>query len=222
MLYAVLAGCLVLGYLVGSVNTSLVVGKFYGVDIRKHGSGNAGATNALRTLGKKAALIVLAGDLLKSLVAVVLALIFAKFFIGGDKINLEYCKYISGLGAVLGHNFPVYFGFRGGKGVLTSIGFILILDWRIGLMILAVCVLIMVVTKYISLGSVCGAILFPVFVFAFHLNSQEPTTPAYIALSIAIGGLAIYQHRSNLSRLMNGTESKFGEKSSIQKDNNEN
>ena len=134
---------------------------------------------------------------------------------------MEYCKYLSGLGAVLGHNFPVYFGFRGGKGVLTSIGFIMLLDWRIGLMIFAISMFIMVITKYVSLGSVCGAILFPLFAIAFNLNSKEPTTPAYIALSTVVGALAIYQHRANLGRLLSGTESKFGEKSNTLKEKDE-
>lgn len=209
MFYVLLLGCLLMGYLLGSINTSVIVGKCMGVDIRTKGSGNAGATNTLRTLGKKAAVIVLLGDVLKSVLSVVLAAVFAKMLFPSDLNTLYYCQYLAGLGAILGHNFPVYFGFRGGKGVLSSIAVILILDFRIGLMLVVISILIMAVTRYVSLGSVIGAILYPLFVIALNMNNKEPYVPYYIALSIIIAGLAIYQHRANLQRLMSGTESKL-------------
>ena len=113
---------------------------------------------------------------------------------------------------MLGHNFPVYFGFRGGKGVLASITCIMMLDWRIGIILTVISIAIMAVTRYVSLGSMVGAILYPLFVIALNMNSKEPHVPYYIALSLVIAALAIYQHRSNLSRLLKGTESKLGTK----------
>ena len=212
MLYIVLLCCLIGGYLLGSINTSVIVGKFFGVDIRKKGSGNAGATNTLRTLGKKAAAVVLLGDVAKAVIAILLAMLAARLIFPGEYDISLYCRYLAGLGAVLGHNFPLYFGFRGGKGILASISCITMLDWRIGLILIIICILIMAVTRYVSLGSISGAILYPLFVVAFNMNNKEPYVPYYIALSIAIALLALYQHRSNLGRLMKGTESKLGSK----------
>lgn len=212
MLYFVLICCLVGGYLVGSVNTSVIVGKCLGVDIRKQGSGNAGATNTLRTLGKKAAAVVLLGDVAKAVIAILLAMLTARLLFPGEYEISLYCRYLAGFGAVLGHNFPIYFGFRGGKGILTSISCITMLDWRIGFILIVICILIMAVTRYVSLGSVSGAILYPLFVVAFNMNNKEPYVPYYIALSVAMGLLALYQHRSNLNRLLKGTESKLGSK----------
>lgn len=212
MLFVVLFGCLVVGYLLGSINTSVLVGKCIGVDIRKVGSGNAGATNTLRTFGKKAAAIVLLGDVAKTVIAILLAMLAARLFFSMDRNISLYCRYLAGLGAVLGHNFPLYFGFRGGKGILASISCITMLDWRIGLILIAICILIMAVTRYVSLGSISGAILYPLFVIAFNMNNKESYVPYYIALSVVISLLALYQHRSNLGRLMKGTESKLGSK----------
>ncbi len=212
MFYVVLGSCLLIGYLLGSINTSVIVGKILGSDIRKQGSGNAGATNTLRTFGKKAAVVVVLGDILKTVLAILIAYTIAHFVFPAEKNIMLYCKYVAGLGAVLGHNFPVYFGFRGGKGVLASISCIMMLDWRIGLMLTIISILIMAVTRYVSLGSVCGAILYPLFVIAFNMNNKAEYVPYYIALSIVIAILALYQHRSNMSRLLKGTESKLGTK----------
>ena len=212
MLTIILAACLLGGYLLGSINASVVVGKCFGVDIRKEGSGNAGATNTLRTLGKKAAVIVLFGDVLKTVIAILLAKLAAHIAFPAERELSLYCQYLAGLGAVLGHNFPVYFGFRGGKGVLASITCIMMLDWRIGIILTVISIAIMAVTRYVSLGSMVGAILYPLFVIALNMNSKEPHVPYYIALSLVIAALAIYQHRSNLSRLLKGTESKLGTK----------
>ena len=119
---------------------------------------------------------------------------------------------MAGLGAVLGHNFPIYFGFHGGKGIVSSLAVILYLDYRIGIIIAVVSIIIMAITKYVSLGSVVGAILYPIFVVAFNTNLKNETVPYYIALSITVSLLAIYQHRANIKRLLTGTESKLSEK----------
>lgn len=211
MIYAIIIS-FVVAYLLGSINTSVIVGKIKGVDIRKKGSGNAGMTNTLRVIGKTAAVYVFIFDFLKAIIALVASIFIAKAFVseGGDA--LEYCKYVAGFGAVLGHNFPIYFGFKGGKGIVSSIAVIIFLDWRIGIIIAAVSILIMAITKYVSLGSVVGAILYPIFVIAFNTDFDVVTVPYYIAMSVVISLLALYRHRANISRLLNGTESKLGQK----------
>ncbi|MCX7842701.1 MAG: glycerol-3-phosphate 1-O-acyltransferase PlsY [Clostridia bacterium] len=181
------------GYLLGSANASLIVGKFYGVDVRKHGSGNAGATNTLRTLGKKAAILVGLGDVLKGVAACILGLIIA-----GDAGLMA-----GGAGAVLGHNWPVFFGFKGGKGIFTTFAVILMMDWRIGLILLGLFIIIVAITRYISLGSVICAVLFPVVGVLLGKNAE------FIIFAALLGLLAVERHKTNISRLLNGTESKF-------------
>lgn len=190
----VLAG--VIGYLLGSVNASLVVGKFYGVDVRQHGSGNAGATNTLRTLGKTAAALVGIGDVLKGILACLVGR-----YIAGD-LGLM----LGGIGSILGHNWPVFFGFKGGKGIFTSFAVVLMMDWKIGLILLGIFVVIVAITRYVSLGSVVGAALFPLFGLLLN-NGTE-----FVVLATILAVLAIYRHRANIQRLMSGTESKLGSK----------
>ena len=202
----------VVAYLLGSVNTSVIIGKLKGIDIRKKGSGNAGMTNTLRVVGKKAAVLVFIFDFLKTIIALILSIVVAKVVIPESKDAVLYMQYVAGFGAVLGHNFPIYFGFKGGKGIVCSIAVILFLDWRIGLIIATVCILIMIITKYVSLGSVVGAIIYPIFVIAFNPDFSQMTVRYYIAMSIVISLLALYRHRANISRLLKGTESKIGQK----------
>ena len=211
MVYAIILS-FIAAYLLGSLNTSVIVGKIKGVDIRKKGSGNAGMTNTLRVIGKKAAALVFVFDFLKTIVALVCAMIIAKLFDKSNADLLAYCKYIAGFGAVLGHNFPIYFGFKGGKGIVSSIAVISFLDWRIGLIIAVVCISIMVITKYVSLGSVVGAILYPIFVIAFNTDLKDVTVRYYLTMSVVISLLALYRHRANIKRLLTGTESKLGQK----------
>ena len=202
----------VLAYLLGSVNTSVIVGKSKGIDIRKKGSGNAGMTNTLRVVGKGAAVLVFVFDFLKTIIALLLAVFIGKMLVPESKEAATYMKYVAGFGAVLGHNFPIYFGFKGGKGIVCSIAVILFLDWRIGAIIATVCILIMIITKYVSLGSVIGAIIYPIFVIAFNPDFSQKTVPYYLAMSVVISLLALYRHRANISRLLKGTESKLGQK----------
>ncbi len=212
MAYIILAASLIIGYLIGSINTSVIVGKFFGIDIRKKGSGNAGATNTLRTLGTKAAIIVLLGDALKTVISILIVKLIALKIFKDEQYSILYAQYLAGLGTVLGHNFPVYFGFHGGKGIVTSITCIFMLDWKIGLIIFVVGLSLMIITRYVSLGSIVGSILYPVLVIAFNFNNKEEYVPYYIALSIVVGGLAVYRHRANFVRLIKGTESKLGSK----------
>ncbi|MBN2852504.1 MAG: glycerol-3-phosphate 1-O-acyltransferase PlsY [Clostridia bacterium] len=191
--------CGVIGYLLGSVNSSVVVGKYiFHNDVREQGSKNAGLTNTLRVLGKKAALMVLAGDILKG----VLACLF------GSLINPQYGAVIGGLFAVLGHNWPLYFNFKGGKGVLTSATVIMMWDWKIGLISLALFILVVFLTRYVSLGSMIAAV-------SLVVVSLIMDKGAFFIISGAIlAGLIIYRHKANISRLLKGEENKLNLKKS--------
>lgn len=203
---------MVSGYLLGSINSSLVVGKFYGnVDVRKHGSGNAGATNTLRTLGKTAAALVLAGDVLKGVVAVLLARYIGWLFLSNEGIAVYILGISGGLASILGHNWPVYFGFKGGKGVLTSAAVVFMLDWRIGLLLLVTCIFIIAVTRYVSMGSISAAVLLPVLSMIIIKGRFIDKIPVLI-ITLIIAALVVYRHSANIQRLLAGTESKLGRK----------
>jgi glycerol-3-phosphate acyltransferase PlsY len=182
------------GYLLGSLNSSLIVGKFYGVDVRQHGSGNAGTTNTLRTLGKKAALFVLLGDLLKGILAY-----FAGYLVYGGQLG----GVVAGTAAVIGHVWPVFFGFKGGKGVLTSLAVLMLIDWQIALGMLGIFILLVLISRYVSLGSIIAAFLFPTTAIALGRNAET------IICSTIIAILIIFKHHTNIKRLFSGTESKF-------------
>lgn len=182
------------GYLLGSLNSSLITGKFYRVDVRQHGSGNAGMTNTMRTLGKKAALFVLSGDIAKGVLA-----FFAGYLICDGRLG----GMLGGTAAVLGHIWPVFFGFKGGKGVLTSLTVLFLIDWPIALGLLLIFVLILLLTRYVSLGSVTAAFMFPVAAVVFGRDIQTVVFSAIISI------LIIIKHNANIKRLLNGTESKF-------------
>ena len=191
---------LIVSYLLGSVSSSIIVGKIKsGKDIRTMGSGNAGATNTLRTFGKGAALFVILGDGLKT----VISILIAKVIFPEDSIAV----YIAGLGCVLGHNFPVYYGFKGGKGVLVSIVSILFANWKIGLITFFISILIMIFTKYVSLGSIIGSILVVILAVLYEKGNIE-----YLIFSFILAVLCIYRHRANIVRLIKGTENKLGGK----------
>lgn len=184
-------------YLIGSINSAIIVSKIMlHDDIRKYGSGNAGATNALRTLGKKGAIPVVIGDLLKA----VIAILFAKLICSDSSLAV----YMAGIGVVLGHNFPIYFGFRGGKGILVSLVAILFADPKIGLIAAVSAILIMAITKYVSLGSVSGAVIFLVLGLTFRFGDVY-----FCIFAAIISLLAIIRHKTNIQRLLNGTESKL-------------
>jgi glycerol-3-phosphate acyltransferase PlsY len=191
-----LAIAAVVGYLLGSVNSSIVVGKFYGVDVRNHGSGNAGATNTLRTLGKTAAGLVSTGDILKG----VLACIIGRLIMGD--LGLMF----AGFASIVGHNWPVYFNFRGGKGVWTSFAVILMMDYKLGLILLGIFAVIVVITRYVSLSSIAASVCFPILAIIVKKDVS------FIVFSTLLAALAVYRHRENIKRLINGTESKFGKK----------
>jgi len=186
----------VFGYLLGSANSALIVGKFFGVDVREHGSGNAGLTNTLRTLGKKAALFVLIGDFAKGIISCL-----AGYMLWG-KLGVM----AAGAGAILGHNWPLYFKFKGGKGVLTSIAVVIMMDWKIALIVFGVFVVLVAATRIVSLGSIVGAALFPVIALLLKRSTE------FILFALFIALLVIIRHRTNIVRILEGNEAKLGSK----------
>ncbi|MBQ8300484.1 MAG: glycerol-3-phosphate 1-O-acyltransferase PlsY [Clostridia bacterium] len=217
----------VISYLIGSVNFSIMISKaISGKDIRESGSGNAGATNMLRTHGKKMAIITLVLDILKGVVCVLIAVLYVNYInspardaIWGrsdlamyrDAINSVALPYIAGVCVILGHNFPLYFGFKGGKGVATSLGVVLLLDWRVGLILAVCCIAIMAVTRYVSLGSIIGGAAYIVIEIIKAVVTNDFNVIRMVCVVI-IGGLLIARHHANIKRLLNGTENKLGAK----------
>ena len=192
--FSVLA-LLVVPYFLGSINFGIIISKlFHGEDIREYGSGNAGMTNMLRTYGKRDAAITLIGDALKAVVAVILGRIL--FGISGG--------YVAGLTCILGHAFPCYYKFKGGKGVVVTAATIAVIDWRIFLVLLGIFILVVAFSKYISLGSVCGMLVVPLLVQVWDRGLS-----INVLLSCLISALVIFLHRGNIKRIYNGTESKL-------------
>lgn len=200
--------CLLEGYLVGSLNFSIILSRtFKGQDIRDHGSKNAGMTNILRTYGKKYAFLCGLGDFSKGLLAVLLArLIFHWMGVEGFDAG-----YLAGLAAMGGHMFPLYFGFRGGKGVMTGLGVMVALDPLTFLLVLIVALPLLYKTRIVSLSSITGAVLYPVFTLITRLISHRPVL-ADTLFALLCGCVVLYMHRGNIQRLLNGTEYRFGEK----------
>lgn len=195
----------IIAYLIGSISFSVIFSKkIGGFDVRTKGSGNAGSTNVLRTVGKKAAVLTLLCDCLKGVVAVLIAVIAGNIAKNLDKALLVQ---LAGIFVVLGHTFPVFFKFKGGKGVATSLGVILIVNWKIGLICLVFALLLMILTKFVSLGSVAAALLFPVLTIFIHTNYI--VSGNYIIFGIILALFVIYNHRTNINRLLEGKENKL-------------
>lgn len=209
---------LVIGYFCGCFPTGYMVGKSKGIDIRKHGSGNTGATNTLRTLGWGAATITFAGDCIKT----ILAIIIAKVLFHRTGFDMTLLELYAGLGAVLGHNFPFYFKFKGGKGIACTAGLAFALFPGAVPVCFVVFVLCIALSKYVSLGSIMMAILLVVQIFVFNfygiLGVPEASVYEFDTLVLILGVLAIFQHRENLVRLFKGTENKLGQKAEINKE----
>lgn len=196
----------VICYLLGSISSSILVGRLFGLkDIRKHGSGNAGATNTLRVLGKKAAIFTVLGDVLKTVIGVLLAKLFAKLFLEGFAAGLSV--YISCFAIAFGHNFPIYFKFKGGKGVLTSGVIIIMLNPFIGTVTVITALAIMAVTKYVSLGSIIAGIMYPLWIIFYYTSDVTR-----VVFAVVLGAMLVIRHSANIKRLLSGTESKLGAK----------
>lgn len=201
----------IIAYLIGSVNFSIIISKkMAGFDVREKGSGNAGTTNMLRSVGKKAAALTLLCDILKGVVSIVIAIILGNIIKNSNK---ELLLQIAGIAVVLGHTFPVFFGFKGGKGVATSLGVLLLSNWQIGLICLVFAVLLMVLTRMVSLGSCAAAVLFPVLTLFINTNytvlTEGKSGNVYLIYSVILAVIVLYNHRSNIKRIMNGTENRL-------------
>ena len=197
----------IIAYLIGSVNFSVILSKkMAGFDVREKGSGNAGSTNMLRSVGKKAAAITLICDILKGVVSISIAMILGNIVQG---MNKELLVQIAGIAVVIGHTFPIFFQFKGGKGVATSLGVLLMTNWQIGLICLVFALVLMALSKMVSLGSVGAAILFPVLVLFIHTNFTVSEGSSYLIYSIILAVIVAFNHRSNIKRILNGTENKL-------------
>ena len=187
---------ILVGYLIGSINLSIVLSRKKGKDIREQGSGNAGATNTLRTMGKKIAAIVLLFDILKGVVVVLFAKLISSL-VQDPNLFIQ----LAAIGVILGHNFPIYYGFRGGKGVATSLGVITVINPLSGAICLVFAIVVMAITKMVSLGVLLAAILYPILILFF--------APNYFIFALVIVLLLIYRHRANIKRIVSGNENKI-------------
>lgn len=202
--------CLVIGYICGLFQTGYIYGKLHHIDIRQHGSGNAGTTNALRTLGWKAGVITFLGDCLKCVFAVFVAwLLFGK----SHERMFELLAMYAGVGAVLGHNFPFYLQFKGGKGIAATAGILLAVNPKVAIVAYLTFIVIVVATRYVSLGSIVLVIIFAIGMViqgeVFGTTLTVPERYELYALSIFLMVLAIYKHKENIKRLLHGTENKL-------------
>ena len=212
----------IIAYLIGSVNFGVIISKkMAGFDVREKGSGNAGSTNVLRTVGKKAAAITLVCDILKGVVSVLIAVIVGKIV---KDINPAILVELAAFFVIVGHTFPVFFKFKGGKGVATSLGIVMLINWKIGLICLVFALAIMALTKMVSFGSISTAVLFAVLVlFAndFRDSFIVEFDLSFIVFAIALAALVIFNHRSNLKRIMSGTENKLNFKKKAEENKSE-
>ncbi|HKL99390.1 MAG TPA: glycerol-3-phosphate 1-O-acyltransferase PlsY [Mobilitalea sp.] len=199
--------CLCMGYLFGCFSTGFLIGKINKVDIRKYGSGNSGTTNALRTLGAKAGIFTLLGDMFKAIIPILLVrLVFFK----NDNFTLLLSLY-AGLGVVIGHNYPFWLGFKGGKGIAATSGVMVAFDPWIVPFALPIFLLSVAITRFVSLGSLLIAVFFPIWILI-----RYPGEIHMLFVSIIFMALAFVKHRANIKRLLNGTENKIGQKVKIE------
>ena len=195
---------LLAGYILGSLPTAVWVGKYkYAIDVREHGSFNAGATNTFRVLGKKAGTLVLLVDVFKGAFAVLLPFFMFNYYWGSD--NLVQLKIVAGIAAVIGHIFPVFAKFNGGKGVATSLGVVIGLHPSAALICLGIFLLVFIISNYVSLGAILAAVSFPLIVQFIFLNHNLYLRYFSLVLSIAV----IAAHRKNIVRLIQGNENKM-------------
>lgn len=203
----------VIAYLLGSLNFSIILSEVVKKkDIRDSGSGNAGATNMLRTYGKKAAVGTMIGDILKVALGIIIAFaildvpmkyIFSNPADAAEIQRVMLYKEFAGLFCVLGHIFPLYFKFKGGKGVAACTGMVIIVDWRIALILFIIFIGVILISKWISLGSIVISLLYPVLIFAFYKNF------ILAAVALLFTAIVIVAHRENIKRLAKGTENKI-------------
>lgn len=195
----------IIAYLIGSINFSVILSKkMAGFDVREKGSGNAGTTNMLRSVGKKAAAITLVCDILKGVIAILIAMLMNKIF---PNSNGALLVQIAGVAVILGHTFPIFFKFKGGKGVATSLGVLIISNWQIGLICLVFALILIILTQMVSVGSIAAAILYPVLTIFIPQNYILPGN--YIIYSVVLAVIIVFNHRENVKRLLSGTENRI-------------
>lgn len=211
----------VISYLLGSCNSAIITVRLLKhEDIREHGSKNAGLTNTLRCYGKIPALITLIGDLAKGVAAALISIKIADMLLGADLENIYFFDemaigYVSGIFSVLGHIFPLYYGFRGGKGVLVSCSVLLVIDPVTFCIVIPLFILVLAFSRYVSLGSMLTAAAYPLITFFVHYYYYDmgiSRALLHTGLVLCTSILLIYMHRTNIQRLRNGTENKFGSK----------
>ena len=202
----------IIAYLLGSISFSIIfTKKFAGFDVRQKGSGNAGSTNVLRTAGKKPAILTLICDILKGVIAIFIAYLIGKIF-NFDIQSSALLVQIAGICVVIGHTFPIFFGFKGGKGVATALGVLLVTNWQIGLICLVFALVLMALTRIVALGSIAAAILFPVLCFFItnnYLVGDSSTRMSYLVFGIIMAVIVIFNHRSNIQRMASGKENRL-------------
>lgn len=204
VVYVVMA---IIAYLIGSVNFSVIFSKkFAGFDVRKKGSGNAGTTNMLRSVGKGPAALTLICDILKGVVSILLAIAVGSIFKNTDRALLVQ---VAAIAVVIGHTFPIFFGFKGGKGVATSLGVLLMTNWQIGLICLVFALLLIILTRMVSLGSCAAAVLFPVLTLFINQHYIVTGNSSYFIYSVILAVIVLFNHRENIKRIMKGTENRI-------------
>ncbi len=195
----------IIAYLIGSISFSVIfTKKLAGFDVREKGSKSAGSTNVLRTAGKKVAILTLICDILKGIVAVLLSVYI------GNKSNYnhpEILVQIAALFVAIGHTFPIFFKFKGGKGVATSLGVLMLINWKLGLILLIYALVLIILTRMVSLGSIAASILLPILTIFISDNYLVPGN--YFIFTVLIAIFVCYNHRENIKRLMNGNENRI-------------
>jgi len=194
-----------IGYLLGSIPTAVWVGKaWHGIDVREHGSKNAGATNTFRVLGKKPGIVVLTIDILKGILAVLFPFLLAFLSHGSTVSSIDHLQIGAAIFAVLGHMFPIFAGFKGGKGVATSLGIIIGMQPIAAAICIVVFLIVFISFNFVSLGAIVASLIFPVIVVMRHPESTEMHVFSFI-----LAGAVILAHRKNIKRLIKGEESKM-------------
>ena len=213
----------IIPFMICGINSAIIVTKIKsGKDIRELGSGNAGLTNTLRTQGKAAALFVLIGDILKGVLSIILVHLIFKGLLSIDTYSPEsgmsWVNYLSGIFAMLGHVFPIYYGFKGGKGILVTFAAMLAINWAAGVVPFILFAIIVAISRYVSLGSICAAAFYPFCVLFFSMLQGDSASWINFGLAAVIGATLIIMHRANIKRLITHTEKKLGQKSEEKED----
>ena len=202
--------CCVFAYLIGSINFAILISRaFYGKDVRNYGSNNAGMTNVFRTFGKIPAIVTFLGDFVKGIVSLLICnILFSSFLKTESPI---YASGLIGICALLGHVFPIFYKFKGGKGVAVSAGVLLAVDWIVFLFVVLIFAFVFLTSKIVSLSSIVSALTYPIFIFVKCLIVGESLIDSIICVffALVISSIIVFMHRANIKRLLNGNEPKI-------------